>query len=1110
MTPIKISDQVIQKIASDPGAFQKGYLYFLKNKVSQLQFDPEKRIVKASVMGQNEYRIIAAFSREGVFAYSHCACPEFALQRHACKHVVAVLKKLQQEMEELLREPEQKGKKAGQLFTAFENIRQEKYRVAVSLEILYEYGLENKQPFSAVEFRIGGPQGRNRLYTLKNIKEFLTTFDTGQVTVLGKKFTFDPVHHTFSPIHQAIIDLMLELLEYEKLLNNLSNPALSAPMFASSTFNKIVSGSSNLSRSLLRGKKAYLTDSYVKRLFSILGKQSFPVVILGREYPSITIEESDLPLDFTLSLEQEDLLFACNASMGAEPFVPLTCDYAYFFYKDRIYHPSLKQRQSLGPLYEHLLKAEGQKATFTNRDKERFVSEALPLIQQIGTVRVDPLLQESIYQAELTAKIFFDLYQDQDGISARMEFHYGDFRLIPFTANESVTDTSAKILIRDVEKERRILSFFEQAEFIVTKDLIYLVDETKIFEFIYDILPKLAPLAEVYYSEGFLGYRIKKPRSIGGSVRLNQQSRMLEFSFEVDGIDPQELGEIFASFREKKRYHRLRDGMFLPLEELPRLGIMAKLAEQLELGAHDFEARLIEIPQYRAMYIDQLLQESDWRGFERNQAYQQLIRNILEPEEMEFEVPKPLQPVLRDYQKAGFKWLKNLSWYGLGGILADDMGLGKTLQVLTLILEEKKEQKLPSLVIAPTSLLYNWRDEVKKFTPELKVVIVSGILKTRQEQLQEIRDADLVVTSYPLIRRDLELYREFEFAYCILDEAQHIKNPQTLNAQTVKQINAKCRFALTGTPIENSLTELWSIFDFLMPGYLWSHAKFVNKFEAPIVKARDQEATQTLGRHIRPFILRRMKRDVLQELPEKIESKMMVEMTEAQKKVYLAYLGQARQEIAQELRNNGFSKSQIKILAALTRLRQICCHPSLFLENFEGDSGKMLLLQEIIGDALESGHRLLIFSQFTTMLSLIKSYLNSQQIPYFYLDGSIKTETRLELVHAFNQGAGQIFLISLKAGGTGLNLTGADMVIHFDPWWNPAVEDQATDRAYRIGQQNVVQVFKLITEGTIEEKIFELQQKKKEMIQTLIQPGETFVNKLSEREIRELFELESM
>lgn len=1105
MTQIKISDPVIQKIASDPGAFQRGFLYFLKGKVSHFQYDPEKRIVKASVMGQNEYRVVAAFSKDGVYAYSHCACPEFAIQRHACKHVVAVLKKLQQEVGEQFPESGGGGKKAGDFFTAFENIRQEKDRSKARLEVLYEYGQENHQPFSAIEFRIGAAQGRDRLYTVKNIKEFLTALRTGQVMILGKKFTFDPACHTFASVHQEIIDLVLELLEFEKLLNDLNNPAYSSGALASSAFNKIVSGSGNLNRSAFRGKKAYLTDSYVKRFFSIIGKQSFPAVVLGREYPAMMIEETDLPLEFSLNLDQDELLLMDNTA-GAESFLPLTGDYAYFFCNHRIFHPSPEQRRALGPLYEHLLKERGQKTVFRNRDKERFVSEALPLIQKMGKVRIEPLLQEKIYRAELRPKIFFDQYQN--GISARLEFHYDDIRLVPFTANESALSDSSKILIRDVEKERGILSLFEQAEFIVTKELIYLTDEAKIFEFIYDILPKLAPLAEVYYSEGFLGFRVQKPRLLGGAIRLNQYSKMLEFSFEMEGIGSQELGEIFASYREKKRYHRLRDGKFLPLD-LPRLGIMAELAGQLELDEQDFEAGLIQLPQYRAMYVDQLLEESDWRGFERNPAFLQLVHNLREPQEMEFVVPERLNPVLRDYQKNGYKWLKTLSCYGLGGILADDMGLGKTLQVLTLILEEKGIHKLPSLVIAPTSLLYNWRDEVKKFTPELKVVIISGVPKTRQEQLQEIGNADLVVTSYPLIRRDLELYRDFEFAYCILDEAQHIKNPQTQNAQSVKQIRAKCRFALTGTPVENSLTELWSIFDFLMPGYLWSHGKFIKKFEIPIIKRRDLEVIETLGRHIRPFILRRMKQDVLKELPEKIESKMTVEMTEAQKKVYLAYLGQARQEIAQELRLNGFSKSQLKILAALTRLRQICCHPALFLENFEGESGKMLLLQEILSDALESGHRLLIFSQFTSMLSLIKVYLNSQQIPYFYLDGSIKTETRLELVHAFNQGTGQVFLISLKAGGTGLNLTGADMVIHFDPWWNPAVEDQATDRAYRIGQQNVVQVFKLITEGTIEEKIFELQQKKKELIQTLIQPGETFVNKLSEGEIRELFELES-
>jgi SNF2 family DNA or RNA helicase len=449
--------------------------------------------------------------------------------------------------------------------------------------------------------------------------------------------------------------------------------------------------------------------------------------------------------------------------------------------------------------------------------------------------------------------------------------------------------------------------------------------------------------------------------------------------------------------------------------------------------------------------------------------------------------------------------MKSLANYGFGGILADDMGLGKTLQVLTLILLDKTEKAAPSLVIAPTSLLYNWQEEAAKFAPDLRVIVISGQQAERQERLLDIGQADLVVTSYGLIKRDIELYAQYRFKYCFLDEAQNVKNPNTMNAKSVKQIKAGSYFALTGTPIENTLTELWSIFDFIMPGYLRTNKQFTSQFETPIVKNGDQSALRELNRHIKPFILRRMKKTVLKELPEKIESKMTCEMTDEQAKLYGAWLLQAQAEFEQELAVNGFARSQIKILSLLTRLRQICCHPSLFLENYQGGSGKLEMLQEILKDAIDGGHRILLFSQFTSMLGMIQQQLDAMQIPYHYLDGSTKAEERIRLVHSFNSGEKAVFLISLKAGGTGLNLTGADMVIHFDPWWNPAVEDQATDRAYRIGQKNSVQVYKLITRNTIEDKIYTLQQKKKEMIDALIKPGENFLTKMSEDEIRELF-----
>ena len=436
------------------------------------------------------------------------------------------------------------------------------------------------------------------------------------------------------------------------------------------------------------------------------------------------------------------------------------------------------------------------------------------------------------------------------------------------------------------------------------------------------------------------------------------------------------------------------------------------------------------------------------------------------------------------------------------------MGLGKTVQMIAFLLSEKEEKgPAANLLIVPTSLVYNWEDELRRFAPSLDLVIVSGSKEERSEIIKAAGDYDIVITSYPLIRKDIHDYRDIDFRYIVLDEAQYIKNRGSLSAKSVKQLKAKNYFALTGTPMENSLGELWSIFDFLMPGYLLTSRKFTEKYEKPIVRDNDQEKLRELNNHIRPFILRRLKKDVLKELPDKIEQKILVDMTDKQKKVYLAYLQAIKGDLNQEIGEKGYNRSHIKILAGLTRLRQLSCHPAVFLEDYHGGSGKLDFLEELVEEAVGSGHRILIFSQFTSMLAAIKERLERIDIDMIYLDGKTAMKDRGDLVKRFNKGEGDVFLISLKAGGTGLNLSSADMVIHFDPWWNPAVEDQATDRAHRIGQENKVQVIKLITKGTIEEKIFELQEKKKEMIDKVIREGETLISKLSEEEIMSLFDV---
>ncbi len=416
--------------------------------------------------------------------------------------------------------------------------------------------------------------------------------------------------------------------------------------------------------------------------------------------------------------------------------------------------------------------------------------------------------------------------------------------------------------------------------------------------------------------------------------------------------------------------------------------------------------------------------------------------------------------------------------------------------------------KRASLVVSPSSLTLNWQNEVKKFAKELKTLIIRGTLTERKRQIQEIDQYDLVITSYDLLKRDIELYleKDYSFRYIIADEAQYLKNSNTQNAKSIKKIKADTRYALTGTPIENSLAELWSIFDFIMPGYLFTYKKFKALYETPIVKEESQEAMQKLRMLIEPFILRRNKKEVLTELPDKTITVLNNEMGEEQRRIYLSYLAQAKQEIAEEIELNGYEKSQIQILAALTRLRQICCHPSLFIEGYQEGSSKLEQCIEIIQDAVNSGHKILLFSGYTSMFDMMEKELKQRGIQYFKLTGSTKVDQRIELVDEFNENPEiKVFLISLKAGGTGLNLTGADVVIHYDPWWNLSTENQATDRAYRIGQKNNVQVYKLITKNSIEEKIYDLQQKKAELVDNMLSTKTSFVNKLSKEEIMNLF-----
>ncbi|MBR0306053.1 MAG: DEAD/DEAH box helicase family protein, partial [Lachnospiraceae bacterium] len=512
---------------------------------------------------------------------------------------------------------------------------------------------------------------------------------------------------------------------------------------------------------------------------------------------------------------------------------------------------------------------------------------------------------------------------------------------------------------------------------------------------------------------------------------------------------------------------------------------------------------------YRAMYLDAALKEDRSVSFYRDQLFKAVVRGMKDVEDSAYEIPEHLVSVLRSYQKVGYRWLKSLDAYGFGGILADEMGLGKTIQIIALLLDEKKRSGGVSLIVCPASLVYNWENEIHTFAPELTVQTMAGNQAEREEMLKRLQNenfagVDVIITSYDLLKRDLGYYLEHPFRFQIIDEAQYIKNAVTQAAKAVKAIQAKTKFALTGTPIENHLGELWSIFDYLMPGFLFTSQKFKKMFETPIVRDGDQYALSMLRKMTGPFLMRRLKKDVLKELPEKLETVLYSGMEGEQKTLYQANAALLREQI---LSGGGdFGKDRMQILAELMKLRQICCDPSLCFAKYKGGSAKLETCMELLENGTEAGHKILLFSQFTSMLDIIAKRLDKEKIPYYMLTGSTSKKERMQMVTSFQKDDVKVFLISLKAGGTGLNLTAADIVIHYDPWWNVAAQNQATDRAHRIGQENQVTVFKLITKHTVEENILKLQEMKKDLADTVVTEGTGAFSGISKEDLLAMLE----
>ena len=639
--------------------------------------------------------------------------------------------------------------------------------------------------------------------------------------------------------------------------------------------------------------------------------------------------------------------------------------------------------------------------------------------------------------------------------------------------------------------------------------LVYSGDEGDIFTFLSQVIPKLQKYGDIYVTDSMKKLRVVPSASF--QVGVSVSGGLLEMSMASNQFNKEELAEIFSSYDRKKKYHRLKNGAFITFNKEQKQ-VMSALLDVMKNYADKKNPDTIKMPLFRALYLDEQLAEKESVELKKNREYRKLIGKMRSYENGDYEVPQSLEAVLREYQRDGFYWIKTLKENGFGGILADDMGLGKTLQILAFLLSEKEQGKvgdeLRTLIVAPASLVYNWKKEVERFTPQLSVCVMAGTAHERKELIKnQTSNVDVWITSYDLLKRDIELYQDIVFANEIIDEAQYIKNQTTHAAKSVRLVNSSFRMALTGTPMENRLSELWSIFDYLMPGFLYGYTRFRSEIETLIVSDKDEDAMTRLRAMIHPFILRRLKKDVLKELPEKQEEIVTVALSGEQKKLYQAH-SQRLKMFLEDQNDEDFAQNKLQILAELTKLRQLCCGPELLLENYKGENAKLETCIELITQAIAGGHKILLFSQFTSMLDLIGEELKKAKIDYYRIDGSVKKEARMEMVEQFQNPQNQVsvFCISLKAGGTGLNMTAADIVIHYDPWWNKAAQNQATDRAHRIGQKHAINVYQLIAEETIEQKICELQQVKEDLAEEVLSGEGISSTQFNKDEIMNLLE----
>ncbi|MBD5459120.1 MAG: DEAD/DEAH box helicase family protein [Lachnospiraceae bacterium] len=1045
--------------------------------------------------GRYSYAVELTYDNEmGELTDSFCECPAFYSYDNLCKHCAAVLlhfvdyeqthpvlfisKKTwekEQKLPVVSRQPETSPALKGLLMKQFMERTFPMTRQEIYGKVCLEPYMEWWENGAAVEFRIG----ITKLYVLKDVFKFRKHMMSMAEYSYGKNLTFPHVMGAFTEKSKRFADFILHwTVRNEERYYTYSYYGYS----------------NGISHQKVRSMP--LDEKELEEFLNAVGEDGFQANVFGGGEREWHVSQDGPQRHITLTGGEHGITLKvsrCGGIAGEEQ--------CYYPVDGVIYQEKISE---LAPIRDFLLCMEQEPdgtAFIQKEDAPAFCSQLLPVLEQFYQCEKADFNAADYLQSPASFEIYLDAPQ-KDFITCKLFAVYGDKKYLIY-GKEADKERSARDIFREMEVGQAVSSYFnaydEEGGMMALSG-----DEDKLYELLGEGLMRMQELGEVFVSDALKKIRVSPSPKVSMGVSL--AGDMLELSMSTEDMPMEQLIEILSRYDRRKKYYRLKNGSFVDMTG-GELETLARLKGELGITDRQLRQEQIVLPKYRALYLDDELKGRQTLGAVRDKNFKELVRNMKTVEDNDFEIPASLEEIMREYQKKGFLWLKTLKNNGFGGILADDMGLGKTLQVIAFLLSEfidaGAHENKRCLIVAPASLVFNWSSEIERFAPVLSVRTVTGTAEERKRVIQESGERDILLTSYDLLRRDIDSYAGIRFYCQVIDEAQYIKNHNTQAARAVKEVEAAFKLALTGTPVENRLSELWSIFDYLMPGFLYAYQRFREEIELPIVQNHDENAMRKLQRMIGPFVLRRLKKDVLTDLPDKLEEAMYARLEGEQQKLYDAHVQRMRMML-DKTSEEEFKNSKIQILAELTKLRQLCCDPSLLFEGYQENSAKMDMCMDLVRNAINGGHKLLLFSQFTSMLDLIRTALEKEGIGYYLLTGSTPKEKRLQMVEQFNRDDTPVFCISLKAGGTGLNLTAADIVIHYDPWWNLAVQNQATDRAHRIGQRNVVNVYKLIVKGTIEDNILKLQEKKKELAEQVLGGEEMGSGSFTKEELMEL------